>query len=43
MESTIKKIPVPIAGLALALAATGNLFLSYGAIYRNIFGVYQQY
>jgi len=39
MESMIKKIPVPIAGLALALAATGNLFLSYGTIYRNIFGV----
>ena len=38
MESMIKKIPVPIAGLALALAALGNLFLSYGAIYKNIFG-----
>jgi exfoliative toxin A/B len=38
MERVIKKIPVPIAGLALALAATGNLLLSYGAIYRSIFG-----
>lgn len=38
MSKVIKKTPVPIAGLALALAATGNLVLSYGAIYRNIFG-----
>ncbi|MBU3144911.1 TDT family transporter [Clostridium sp. CF012] len=39
MKNLIKKIPVPIAGLMLALAATGNLVLSYGGIYRNIFGV----
>jgi exfoliative toxin A/B len=38
MEKVIKKIPVPITGLALALAAAGNLLLSYGSIYRNIFG-----
>lgn len=35
----IKKVPIPIAGLMLALAATGNLVLSYGNIYRNIFGI----
>ncbi|MCG0275448.1 MAG: TDT family transporter [Thermosediminibacteraceae bacterium] len=35
----INKIPIPIAGLMLALAATGNLVLSYGEVYRNIFGV----
>ncbi len=39
MGNIIKKVPVPIAGLMLALAATGNLVLSYGSIYRNIFGV----
>ncbi len=39
MERIIKRVPVPIAGLMLALAATGNLVLSYGAFYRNIFGV----
>ncbi|MBU3127729.1 TDT family transporter [Clostridium tagluense] len=39
MESLIKKTPVPIAGLMLAIAATGNLLLSYGAIYRSIFGI----
>ena len=38
MNKIIKKIPVPIAGLMLALAATGNLLASYGNIYRNIFG-----
>lgn len=35
----LKKLPLPIAGLMLALAATGNLVLSYGEIYHNIFGV----
>lgn len=39
MRSLIKKTPVPIAGLMLALAATGNLVLSYGAIYKSIFGI----
>jgi len=39
MKSLIKKIPVPIAGLMLAIAATGNLLLSYGAIYKSIFGI----
>ncbi|MDF2613614.1 MAG: C4-dicarboxylate transporter [Clostridia bacterium] len=35
----LKKIPLPLAGLMLALAASGNLLLSYGSVYRNIFGV----
>lgn len=39
MNQVINKLPIPIAGLMLALAATGNLILSYGSIYRNIFGV----
>lgn len=38
MKQIIKKLPVPIVGLMLALAAAGNLVLSYGEIYRNIFG-----
>ena len=38
MKSLIEKTPVPMAGLMLALAATGNLVLSYGNIFRNIFG-----
>lgn len=36
----IKRLPIPIAGLMLALAATGNLVQSYGEMYRNIFGVF---
>lgn len=39
MRNTINKIPIPIAGLMLALAATGNLVSSYGNSYRYIFGV----
>ncbi|MGH4118615.1 TDT family transporter [Clostridium sp.] len=39
MKNLIKKIPVPIGGLMLALAACGNLLLSYGDIYRRIFGI----
>lgn len=39
MDQVIKKLPIPIAGLMLALAATGNLVLSYGNIYRNTFGI----
>ncbi|WP_331488045.1 TDT family transporter [Caminicella sporogenes] len=35
----IKKIPLPIAGLMLALAAMGNLISSYGIVYKNIFGI----
>jgi exfoliative toxin A/B len=39
MKQIVKKLPVPIVALMLALAATGNLVLSYGNAYRNIFGV----
>lgn len=35
----IKKIPIPMVGVMLALAAAGNLVQSYGEIYRNMFGV----
>jgi exfoliative toxin A/B len=38
MKALLKKLPLPISGLMLALAATGNLVLSYGNIYKNIFG-----
>lgn len=37
MKEIIKELPVPITGLMLGLAAAGNLVLSYGEIYRNIF------
>ena len=39
MDQIVKKLPIPIVGLMLALAATGNLVLSYGNMYRNIFGI----
>lgn len=39
MKGLIKKTPVPLVGLMLGLAATGNLVLSYGLIYKNIFGI----
>lgn len=39
MRQVVKKLPIPIVGLMLALAALGNLVLSYGAMYRNIFGI----
>ncbi len=39
MNQLVKKVPVPMAGLMLALAAAGNLVQSYGAIYRNTFGI----
>lgn len=35
----LKKIPLPMAGLSLALAATGNLLASYGQGYRWGFGL----
>lgn len=38
MRRIIKKTPLAIAGLMLALAALGNLIQSYGDIYRNVFG-----
>ncbi|CAH2212728.1 TDT family transporter [Tepidibacter aestuarii] len=39
MKNIINKLPIPISGLMLALAALGNLVVSYGAIYKNIFGL----
>lgn len=39
MSEIFKKYPVPIVGLILGLAATGNLVQSYGEVYRNIFGI----
>ncbi len=39
MGKIIKKCPVPIVGLMLGLAATGNLVQSYGEGYRSIFGI----
>lgn len=39
MNSVIKKVPIPMAGLMLALAASGNLVFSYGSLYKNIFGI----
>ncbi|MDG2830027.1 C4-dicarboxylate ABC transporter, partial [Vibrio parahaemolyticus] len=35
----IKKIPLPISGLILGLAACGNLVQSRGELPRNIFGI----
>jgi exfoliative toxin A/B len=40
MKGIIKVLPIPAVALFLALAATGNLALSYGNIYRNIFGIF---
>lgn len=34
----IKRVPIAMAGLILGLFGLGNLFLSYGEIYRNIIG-----
>lgn len=39
MNSLLKKIPLPITGLMLAVFALGNLIQSYGEVYRNIAGV----
>jgi len=38
MKQLVKKVPVPMAGLMLALASAGNLVQSYGEFYKNIFG-----
>lgn len=38
-SSRMKRLPIPSTGLMLALAAAGNLVLSYGEFYRNIFGI----
>ncbi len=39
MNQLVYKIPLPMAGLMLALATMGNLVVSYGEIYRNFFGL----
>lgn len=39
MNEFLKKYPVPVSGLILGLAASGNLIQNYGALYRNIFGM----
>ena len=39
MDSILRKLPVPIAGLMLGLAASGNLVQSYSNILRNLFGL----
>ena len=39
MKKFLEKFPLPISGLALGMAALGNLVKSYGEIYRSIFGV----
>lgn len=39
MNQFLKKFPVPISGLALGLAAAGNLIQSYEEIYRSVFGI----
>ncbi len=39
MEKILKAIPIPLAGVALALAALGNLVQSYGQGFRNVLGL----
>ncbi|GAA0121972.1 MAG: TDT family transporter [Clostridium argentinense] len=39
MAQFIKKIPLPLAGVMLSLAALGNLLASYGPVYKNLLGV----
>ncbi|WP_099187901.1 TDT family transporter [Tepidibacter mesophilus] len=39
MKNIVKKLPIPASGLMLALAALGNLVVSYGETYKNIFGL----
>lgn len=38
MSEFLKKIPIPVVGLILGLAAAGNLVQSYGSVYRNTLG-----
>lgn len=38
MKQFLKKIPMPMVGVMLALAALGNLVQSYGDAYRNALG-----
>jgi len=39
MGQIVKKLPIPIVGLMLALAAAGNLIQSYSSGLRNTFGL----
>ena len=39
MKNIVKKLPVPITGLMLGLAALGNLIQSYNNSLRNVFGL----
>lgn len=39
MKNIVKKLPVPITGLMLGLAALGNLIQSYSNNLRNVFGI----
>lgn len=39
MVELVKKIPLPMAGVMLALAALGNLVASYGLVYKNFLGL----
>jgi exfoliative toxin A/B len=39
MKSIIERLPIPVTGLFLGLAASGNLVQSYGENYRSIFGL----
>lgn len=39
MKDTIKKVPVPLCGVMLGLAALGNLLQSYGEGLRSICGI----
>ncbi|WFA08194.1 TDT family transporter [Tissierella sp. Yu-01] len=39
MKNIVKKLPIPITGLMLGLAALGNLIQSYSNILRNVFGL----
>ena len=38
MKNIIKKLPIPIAGLMLAVASLGNLLVAYGNIFKDICG-----
>lgn len=39
MNELLKKYPVPVSGLILGFASSGNLIQNYGGLYRNIFGI----
>ena len=41
MGKVIERVPIPMAGLMLALAALGNLLSPYGSTYKYFWGVWQ--